>query len=175
MVVNVYALAEECVKLALTRYHLAPEAIVLEPHNKSDDLQVRGDPEALHTALMNLLGNAVKYSHGDVKARVSVKEDHGAWLRITVSDDGIGISKADLRRIFRRFYRVPSRAVLTTKGTGLGLFLVRQIARQHGGDAFAESAGEGMGATVGMQLPRLIGIPWRSEQSPREQARRKDR
>jgi len=83
-----------------------------------------------------------------------VEED--AWVRVSVTDRGIGIPTPHLKRIFRRFYRVPSRNVLSTKGTGLGLYLVRTIARQHGGDATAQSAGEGRGATVTLQLPRIL-------------------
>ena len=82
--------------------------------------------------------------------------EHDAWVLIRVSDNGIGISNVHLKRIFKRFYRAPSMAVLRSKGTGLGLFLVRTIARQHGGDATASSEGEGRGATITLQLPRML-------------------
>jgi two-component system, OmpR family, sensor histidine kinase SenX3 len=75
---------------------------------------------------------------------------------VSVADQGLGIPQPQLKRIFRRFYRVPNRSILRVKGTGLGLFLVRSIARQHGGDAFAESAGEGRGSTIHLQLPRIL-------------------
>jgi signal transduction histidine kinase len=168
MLVNLRALVEECVTMAITRYHLAPTAITLAPGDATQELLVRGDPSALQTAVMNLLGNAVKYSPNGVNIRVNVQEHHSAWVRVSVTDTGIGIPQSDLKRIFRRFYRVPSRAVMMTTGTGLGLFLVRSIARQHGGDAFAESSGESSGSTVSIQLPRLMGVAWPEKNGPAE-------
>ncbi len=106
--------------------------------------------------LLNLLNNSVKYSPNEMNIRVTLRVQGDAWVMLSVSDSGIGIPPAHLKRIFKRFYRVPTRSVLKTKGTGLGLFLVRTIARQHGGDAFAASPGEGKGATFSVQLPRLL-------------------
>ncbi len=77
-------------------------------------------------------------------------------MMLTVRDQGLGIAPAHLKRIFSRFYRVPARNILRIKGTGLGLFLVRSITRQHGGDVIAESEGEGRGATIRLQLPRVL-------------------
>ena len=67
-----------------------------------------------------------------------------------------GIPAGELKRVFKRFYRVPDRALSKVKGTGLGLFIVRAIARKHGGRAFAESDGEGKGTTVTIELPRSM-------------------
>jgi len=79
------------------------------------------------------------------------------WVR--VQDRGVGIPKKQLKRVFNRFYRVPSRGLTHVKGTGLGLYIVRSIARAHGGHVFAQSEGEGRGATFTLELPRHLGTP----------------
>lgn len=154
--VDMRALVQECIHTTLIRHHLESKAITLTIEETLLPMMVRGDPDELQTALLNVLGNAVKYSPNGAEVRVALSVEHDAWVRVSVTDRGIGIPAADLKRIFRRFYRVPSRAVLRTKGTGLGLYLVRTIARQHGGDVTAQSDGEGRGATVSMQLPRIL-------------------
>jgi signal transduction histidine kinase len=115
-----------------------------------------GNPEDLRTAVLNVLDNAVKYSPEGPQLEVHLAPDGEAWIMLTVTDHGLGIAAPHLKRIFRRFYRVPARNVFRIKGTGLGLFLVRSIARQHGGDVAAESQGEGRGTTIRLQLPRAL-------------------
>jgi signal transduction histidine kinase len=72
---------------------------------------------------------------------------------VRVTDHGVGISPAELKRIFKRFYRIPASVAVRTKGSGLGLFIVRSVARKHGGRAFAQSAGPGQGSTFTLLLP----------------------
>ncbi|HEY1807341.1 MAG TPA: HAMP domain-containing sensor histidine kinase [Acidobacteriaceae bacterium] len=156
LAVDMRALVEECIHTTLARHHLEKRAITLSVGENPLPMTVRGDPDELQTAVLNVLANAVKYSPNGADVRVTLTIEQDAWVRISIADSGIGIPTAHLKRIFRRFYRVPSRSVLGTKGTGLGLYLVRTIARQHGGDATAESAGEGRGATVILQLPRIL-------------------
>ncbi len=147
-------LVRECLDLVRTRHHLQPEALRYEPANRNGSgTLVFGDAEELHTAVSNLLENAIKYSGRkvDVAVRVETDDKH---VVLHVRDSGVGIAPEELKRIFKRFYRVPNRSLAQVKGTGLGLFIVRAIARKHGGKVFAESAGEGQGTTVTLELPR---------------------
>ena len=160
--VDMAALAQECIELAVSRHHLPPGAITLEAHvthPQSHALMVRGDGEELRTVVINLLDNAVKYSGDKVRVTVAVAapSPDAVWVRI--QDRGVGIPRKQLRRIFKRFYRVQSRAAKPVKGTGIGLYIVRAIAKAHGGRVFAQSEGEGRGATFTLELPRLGASP----------------
>jgi two-component system sensor histidine kinase SenX3 len=157
--VDMVALTRDCISTTLQRHHLADGAVRLEPSANTAPLTVRGNPDDLRTAIQNILDNAVKYSPEKVNVRVRLKVENDAWVTINVTDDGVGIPPAHIKRIFKRFYRVPTLSTLKVKGTGLGLFLVRSIARQHGGDAIARSDGEGKGTTVSLQLPRYFENP----------------
>jgi signal transduction histidine kinase len=144
----------ECLDLARMRHHLPDDALayvdrVAEPAQA----RVLGDPDELRAAVSNLVDNAIKYSNGDVHVQVELApmEDHRVAVR--VRDSGIGISAAELKRIFRRFYRIPEAVAMRIKGTGLGLFIVSSVARKHGGRVFAESPGPGQGSTFTLQLP----------------------
>jgi signal transduction histidine kinase len=152
--VDMTALARECVELAVVRHHLQPGAIALETHDATP-LTVRGDAEELRTVVTNLLDNAVKYSTDAVRVSVSVAAPAPDTVWVRVQDRGVGIPKKQLKRIFNRFYRVQARGIKQVKGTGLGLYIVRSIARAHGGRVFAQSEGEGRGSTFTLELPRL--------------------
>jgi signal transduction histidine kinase len=146
-------LARECVDLAVTRHHLPPGAIALEAHDGAS-LMVSGDAEELRTVITNLLDNAVKYSGSIPRVTVSLAAPTPDTIWVRVQDRGVGIPRKQLKRIFNRFYRVQARGIRHVKGTGLGLYIVRTIARAHGGRVFAQSEGEGRGATFTVELPR---------------------
>jgi len=151
--VELSPLVSECVDVARTRHHLDDKQLRLDIQTVSqDESTVRGDIDDLRTSITNLLDNAVKYSPNDKDIQVTLTSEAGNAL-VRVTDCGVGIPKHELKRIFRRFYRVPLRTITKVKGTGLGLFIVRSIARRHGGDVWAESEGEGKGATVTLRIP----------------------
>jgi signal transduction histidine kinase len=106
-------------------------------------------------AITNLLDNAVKYSVKDVQVAVEVATFGDKKVAVRIKDSGIGIPSGQLKRIFRRFYRVPGRVMARIKGTGLGLFIVSSVIQKHGGRVFAESEGPGQGSQFTIELPRL--------------------
>jgi two-component system, OmpR family, sensor histidine kinase SenX3 len=150
------ALVNECMELARSRHHLEPTALHWQPTVNGTAVRVQGNPDELRTAITNILDNAIKYSGSDMDVSVRIDTPDEKHVMLRVRDRGVGIPTNELKRIFKRFYRVSGRSVSQVKGTGLGLFIVRAIARAHGGRVFAESAGEGRGGTtVILELPRI--------------------
>jgi two-component system sensor histidine kinase SenX3 len=152
--VNFSALVTETLDLARLRHHLPGDALRFGAQ-PSEELVVLGNPEELRTAVFNLFDNAIKYSGKDKNIVVDVLLPSLDTISLNVRDRGIGIPRPELKRIFNRFYRVPSAASGQVTGTGLGLFIVRSVARRYGGDAYAESDGEGLGSTFTLRLPRV--------------------
>ncbi len=148
-------LVGECVDAMRMRHHLQPEALRFEQGNNGNGVHVRGSAEDLRTAVTNVLDNAVKYSGEGIDVRVKLETPDDKRVVLSVQDQGVGISPEDLKRIFKRFHRLGNRSMAHVKGTGLGLFIVKSIAKKHGGKAFAESDGEGKGTTVVIELPRI--------------------
>ena len=151
--IDVAALTRDCVETVRQRHHLAPDAVMMMPAG-SEMLVVDGDPEELRTAVLNLLDNAVKYSASAPNVTVETASPTPETIWVRVKDTGVGIPRAQLSRIFKRFYRAQAHN-FKVKGTGLGLYIVRSIAKQHYGRVFAASEGEGKGATFTLELPRL--------------------
>ncbi len=151
--IDLESLVTDCIAIALQRHNLPPDAILLTPTPGAVRLHTTGIVEDLRTAILNLLDNAVKYSPKGVHVRCSLAIYRYTSVTLRITDTGLGLPPTELKRIFNRFYRVSSRDLQKIKGTGLGLFLVRNIARQHGGDAIAESPGPGLGTTLTLTLP----------------------
>ena len=149
-------LVRECMDAVRTRHHLQPEAVRYEQAiSNGHSLHVRGSAEDLRTAVRNVLDNAIKYSGDQIDVQVRLETPDEKRVVLSVQDHGVGISEDDLKRIFKRFHRVGNRSLAHIKGTGLGLFIVKSIAKKHGGTVVAKSEGEGQGTTIVMELPRM--------------------
>lgn len=117
-------------------------------------LEVEADSDALDIVLSNLLENAVKYSHeGQVDVLVAADVAKPGEVAISVRDSGVGIPRSQLKRIFQRFYRLGDELTRTRKGTGLGLYVVKQILKGMKGSITVMSPGENMGSTFTVILP----------------------
>jgi two-component system sensor histidine kinase SenX3 len=151
--INLESLVADCIAITLQRHHLPTGSIILEPVPGAVRLNTHGIAEDLRTAVINVLDNAVKYSPEGVHIRCALAIVEYTSIALTITDTGVGLEPSQFKRIFKRFYRVPGRSMAKFKGTGLGLFLVRNIARQHGGDATAASPGPSLGTSITITLP----------------------
>ena len=150
--VDLHALVQECLTLARTRYRLPPEALTYRDSPvRGEHARVLGDEDELRTVISNLVDNAVKYSGPEVRVSVELEQTSDTTVALRVRDKGIGISAAERKRIFKRFYRVSG--ATRVKGAGLGLFIVRSLVSQHGGKIVVESDGVGHGSAFIVELP----------------------
>lgn len=116
-------------------------------------LAVRIDRGLMAMVLMNLVVNAVKYNDSP-RPRIAVDfARSGRWVQVRVADNGPGLARRELKKVFRKFYQAGLSEDMSARGTGLGLYLVQLIARLHRGKCHAESAGPGQGATFVVSLP----------------------
>jgi PAS domain S-box-containing protein len=128
-----------------------------------------GDASRLQQAVGNLLTNAVKFTPEHGRIHVTLDEIRGK-VRIEVRDNGVGIDRASLPRLFERFWQADSSATRSSSGLGLGLSIVHSIVEAHGGTVHAESEGKGQGSTFTIFLPTasapsevVSGAPARAE------------
>lgn len=149
--IDLGALLNESISIVRTQRNLDESAIrFTEP---TERLVMIGDEAELKTAFINLLDNAVKYSEKEPKISIRTKRTAiNNKVEIYFRDSGKGIPKGDLKRIFKRFYRVQDGAS-DAYGTGLGLFIVKSAIERHGGRVSAQSRGPGTGSTFVVQLP----------------------
>ena len=136
------------------RHNLALDAIQFE---WPESLWVRGNEVALLTVFGNLMDNAVKYSRredGEVPTIHVAARPESSKVQVRITDGGIGIPTAYRKRIFQRFYRIPSETVRKQHGTGLGLFVVAELVRSLRGKIRADSGERGEGAALIVTLPR---------------------
>jgi two-component system sensor histidine kinase SenX3 len=147
--VDLDTLIEDSAARARVLHHLEPAALT---YRQLAAVKIMGDEDELRAAVSNLIDNAIKYSGAKAQVSVDSKLD-GKYVSIMVKDNGVGIPKGELRRIFKRFYRVSIPGTPRVMGTGLGLFIVRSVAKRHGGSAWAESEGPGQGSIFTLQLP----------------------
>lgn len=141
---------------AFDRVRLAAETAQIElASTQLDGLAVYGDVRSLTTALVNLVDNAIHYSPPGTRVTVaarSVHEASGAFVEVSVTDQGIGIAEADMDRVFERFYRSDPARSRETGGTGLGLAIVKHAVENAGGRVSVWSM-EGVGSTFTLHLP----------------------
>ena len=120
--------------------------------NIADDIPIVSiDANMIERSIINLVDNAIKYTPNGGRIEVGLRRENDDLL-ITISDNGYGISEENRRKLFNRHFRIRRREHNRVKGSGLGLFIVRSVARHHNGDAFVESV-EGEGSTFGIRIP----------------------
>lgn len=149
-------LVRRSMDLTRTRHQLPAAAF---RYDGPTGLELQGEAQALETAVLNLLDNAVKYSREKVEVDVVLRSDEEGRAHLSVRDQGVGMSRAHLRFVFNRFYRIGSEARRSHTGTGLGLFIVRSVARNHKGRVVAESPGLDRGSTFTLTIPGVTSSP----------------
>ncbi len=148
--VHIHDVAIECAETVAARHKLHEDAITVDI---DPELTTYTDRAALLVVIRNLIDNAAKYSDSRVEIAVTARQIDDGSVVLEVRDRGIGIPPQDLKRVFHRFYRVPSESVRTRRGTGLGLFVVSALVRNLGGRVEADSEGAGRGTTMRVSLP----------------------
>ena len=148
--VSLLELAEDCADAVRARHKLSAEEVVVDV---DPELVVSTDRAALGIVVKNLIDNAAKYSSRPARVEVKGRRDVDGRMVFEVTDNGIGIDKKNLKRVFHRFYRVEDQEVRQRRGTGLGLFVVSALVKQLGGKVQALSEGQGQGSTMRVELP----------------------
>jgi signal transduction histidine kinase len=157
--IDVVALCRRTVAGAAKRHHMLPEDVVIDA---PEHLAIQTDGVSLELVVRNLVDNAIKYSDPPAHVTIVLSPNEGGGLHLQVVDQGVGIPKHALKRVFQRFYRVDSESVRSRRGTGIGLYVVASLVRSLGGKLRAESEGEGHGTRMIVDIPsqrRPIATP----------------
>ncbi|MFN3431736.1 MAG: sensor histidine kinase [Candidatus Sericytochromatia bacterium] len=142
-------LLASAVEMTRQRHALPADAVQFE----SPSLKVVTNRVGLEIVLTNLLDNAVKYSQNGVRVTVKACATGDGHVAIAIIDEGVGIPRNQLKRIFQRFHRVGNELTRIRKGTGLGLYIVKETLRSLKGTIRAHSPGENQGSTFTITLP----------------------
>jgi signal transduction histidine kinase len=134
------------------RFQIEQQGFTLEVEVEDGLPRVVADKEALAQALLNLVNNALKYTRDEKYLKLTVARRGDDQVMVSVTDRGIGVAKGEQQKIFEKFYRAEDSLVHETKGSGLGLSLVKHIMEAHGGSVEVESA-PGRGSTFTLVLP----------------------
>jgi signal transduction histidine kinase/putative methionine-R-sulfoxide reductase with GAF domain len=155
---SLHVTIQNCASLELARDVVEAQLAHLDPSHElvlTADTglpPVAGDPDKVGRVLINLVDNAVKYSPDGGRVDVTVKLA-GSHVRFSVADQGLGIPAAEQRRIFEKFYRLDPNMNRGVGGTGLGLYICRELVRRMEGRIWVESGGLGTGSTFHVELP----------------------
>lgn len=120
--INLENIIKYCSEIIINRYNLPERMITI----KSIPTFIKSDPAALELAFINLIDNAVKYSEGNIQVFIEIVQNNSN-VEVIIKDSGVGISKSEIKKIFKRFYRIKDESNERVKGSGLGLFIVKQI------------------------------------------------
>ena len=138
--------------LARVAAQFVEKQIILTNLVPADLPTVQADSDRIIQVLINLLGNALRYTPPEGAVRVSAEQSDGA-VAFHVADSGIGITPEHLPQLFERFYRVDKARSRALGGSGIGLTIAKALVQAHDGQIWAESPGAGKGATFSFSLP----------------------
>ena len=140
---------KQILQQSIEQFRLPPDTVIIE---ENVDCEYVIDIEGLKTVFDNLIDNAIKYSLQPVTINVKISCNTQKVV-IEFTDNGIGIPPKELKKIFNKFHRVYHQNIPSVKGTGLGLYQVKEIIKNHGGKIYVLSEGEGKGTTFKIELP----------------------
>lgn len=152
--VNIYQILEESIQSLKIAIDEARVKVELSTDTDFGDFQIRGDSERLEQVFINLISNAIKFSHqgGLVEIFARRDQENEGNIQIDIRDAGVGIPELEKNRIFGRFYRASTATQSAIPGTGLGLSIVKQIVQEHNGTVTFTSV-EGKGSVFTVNLP----------------------